>query len=377
VPAAAGADVLFLPMVDWHTRIQRPQHLAHALAARGRRVFYLNPNLGREFPYPVCIGDRLAVCRIADRIWELHTGLPREPVFHHRLLTHRESRYVASSIAGVLKGFDCRRLLIVCQFPLWTETAQLLRRQFPSVFVYDCHDLLSGFARISPEILDAERRLFDQADFSVFTARTLIEQLRDRHPSLSETSVVIRNGVDVRHFQPVAGGRSRVVGYAGSLDDWFDVECVRQSALDHPSVQFVFLGRIESGKVRRLEPLANVRFYGEVPYQQLPAYMAEFDAALIPFLITPLTMATNPIKLYEYFACGLPVVSTPLPEVERFGQLVYIARTAKDFSAQVGRALAERDADLRQARRDVASRESWQARADQLLDAVETFSRRK
>jgi glycosyltransferase involved in cell wall biosynthesis len=377
VPEAEGADVLFLPMVDWHARVQRPQHLAQALAARGRRVFYLNPNLGREFPYPVRTGERLAVCRIGGRIWELHTGLPEEPVFHHRLLTSRESRQVASAIACVLQAFDCRQLLIVCQFPLWTETARLLRQQFPSVLVYDCHDLLSGFARISPEIVDAEQQLFEQADFSVFTARTLIEQLRQRYPALSESSMVIRNGVDVEHFQPVSGDRSQVVGYAGSLDDWFDVECVRQAAIDHPSVQFVFLGRMESQKVRSLEPLPNVRYYGEIPYQRLPVYMAEFDVALIPFIISPLTLATNPIKLYEYFSCGLPVVSTPLPEVVRFGDLVYTASTPKDFSAQVGRALAERDSGLRQARRDAAMRESWQSRAQQLLDAVETFSRRK
>lgn len=364
-------------MVDWHTRIQRPQHLANALAARDHRCFYLNPNLGREFPSPVRTGSRLAVCRIADRIWEVHTGLPAEPVFHHRMLTTAESLQVANSLEQVLRGFDCRELLIVCQFPLWTDVANHLRSRFRAVFVYDCHDLLSGFARISPEILASENQLFEQADFSVFTARTLIEQLRGQYPALGEASVVIRNGVDLGHFQPVPGGKSKVVGYVGSLDDWFDLEAVWQAALDHPGAEFVFLGRIENAKVKQLETLPNVRFYGEIPYARLPGYLAEFDIALIPFLITPLTLATNPIKLYEYFACGLPVVSTALPEVRQYSELLYLAQSAQEFSDQVGRALAESDAALREARRAAARQESWQARADQLLDAVEMYSRRK
>ncbi|MBL8234851.1 MAG: glycosyltransferase [Bryobacterales bacterium] len=377
MPPAEGFDVLFLPMVDWHARMQRAQQLANALAGRGHRCFYLSPHLGREFSYPVRLGKRTRICALGERVWELHTGLGSEPVFHHRLLTSRESASVAESVLNALTAFGSSKLLMISQFPVWTEAAEIIRTNIPSVLVYDCHDLLSGFRRISPEIISAEKQLFQRADFSVFTARSLVEQLRTEYPVLGESSIVIRNGVDVRHFQPVPGGKSKVAGYVGSLDDWFDVQAVRQAAMDHPSVQFVFLGRIESPRVRDLESLPNVRFYGEVPYHRLPEYMAEFDVALIPFLITPLTLATNPIKLYEYFSCGIPVVSTALPEVQNFGDLVYTAATPSDYSAQVGRALAEHSPERREARRSVAIRESWHARSGQLLDAVNTYMQRR
>src|SRR5262249_14601622 len=156
---------------------------------------------------------------------------------------------------------------------------------------------------------------------------SLLEQKLAEMPWLSEKSHLVRNAVDVSHFQQIPGGRKKVVGYAGSLDEWFDAEAVRKAAEQHPDCQFVLLGRIEDKRILELESLPNVKFFGEIPYSRLPVYMAEFDVGLIPFLVTPLTLATNPIKLYEYFSCGIPVVSSRLPEVEQFGGLAYFAAT--------------------------------------------------
>jgi len=96
---------------------------------------------------------------------------------------------------------------------------------------------------------------------------------------------------------------------------------------------------------------------------------------MIPFLLQPLTMSTNPIKLYEYFACGLPVVSSRLPEVERYSELVYLASTPDEFADQLEHALAEDTNALRKRRRLVAESESWISRCKQLLHAVARPSR--
>jgi hypothetical protein len=74
-------------------------------------------------------------------------------------------------------------------------------------------------------------------------------------------------------------------------------------------------------------------------------------------------LMTNPIKLYEYFSCGLPVVTTPLPEAQAMGDLVYVGASPADFASQVGRALEEDEPRQRARRREVAMRESWAARA--------------
>jgi glycosyltransferase involved in cell wall biosynthesis len=370
------ADVLILPMTDWHTRIQRAQHFARQLAALGHRCFYLNPNLGREFPQPALLSSALAVHRIEEGIYEIHLALPREPVYHHRLLSEAESRAVAAHLERTLAAFASRRLAIVSQFPLWNRAVELLRRRRPAVLVSDCHDLLGGFRRMSREIIAAEELLFQQAEILVFSAKSLLEKKRAEFPwleeSLGKSVEIIPNGAEVSHFQWSAESKQRIVGYAGSLDEWFDVDAVQAAAQANPQAQFVLLGRIEDEKVRTLEALSNVRLYGEVPYHRLPTYLSEFDVGLIPFLVNPLTLATNPIKLYEYFACGMPVVSSHLPEVAAYGSLVYTASTPEEFAAQVSRALAEQDPERRRRRRVVAEGESWPVRAAQLSRAIES-----
>jgi glycosyltransferase involved in cell wall biosynthesis len=154
-----------------------------------------------------------------------------------------------------------------------------------------------------------------------------------------------------------------VAGYVGALDSWFDVEAIEQSAALHPQCRFILAGRIEFDPIRRLGALPNVELTGEIPYSRVPELLAEFRIALIPFRINPLTLMTNPIKLYEYFSCGLPVVSTPLPEVQTMGDLVYVGASPADFARQVGRAFEEDDPRQRARRREIAQRESWTARA--------------
>lgn len=373
-PPARQPDILFLPMNDWHTRMQRPQHLALVLASLGHRCFYLNPNLGREFPQPVATGSRLRLCQLAERVWEIHAGLPREPVFHHRMLRPGETNRILRDVETIAKVFHVHRLALLSQFPLWNSLAFQLRERLGGPLVYDCHDLLSGFSRIAPEIISEETQLYEKADIVVFSAKSLIQRKLAEMPWLGDKAHLVRNGVDVDHFQPGEGGRRKVVGYVGSLDEWFDVAAVRLAAATHPECQFVLLGRVEDKKILALEDQPNVRFYGEVPYDRLPVYMAEFDVALIPFLVTPLTRATNPIKLYEYFSCGLPVVSTALPEVELFPDLVYLAHGPEEFAARVGQALEEQSPALRERRRKLAEEESWENRGrriSSLLDQEE------
>jgi glycosyltransferase involved in cell wall biosynthesis len=367
-------DFLILPMTDWHARMQRPQQLARALADRGHRCFYLNPNLGREFPAPPYGRPRARLSALETGVWELHAGLPREPVFHHRLLRPAEDETLAQCFSTLARAFSMRRPIVLAGFPVWMDVAVTIRDCLGAPLVYDCHDLLGGFAGIAPEIVAREAALFDAADLVLFSARSLMDSKLVEFPALRAKSLLMRNGVDASLFRPAAGPRAggpeRVIGYAGSLDAWFDIEAVRRAALAWPDWEFRLYGRIEDKRILGLQALSNVRFQGEIPYQALPAALAACDAALIPFLRNPLTMATNPIKLYEYFACGLPVVSAPLPEVEQFADLVYLADSPEKFAEAVGRAAREQDPDRRQRRLTIAAEESWQARADQLLAAV-------
>jgi glycosyltransferase involved in cell wall biosynthesis len=352
-------DLLFYPMTDWHARIQRTQHLARAFAAMGYRVICLSPHLGREFESTPLFDSAHRLSRLENNVFELHVRLPREPVFHHRLLTAAEETIVADAIARALPKRG--RAIQIASYPLWAGVASHFRRQAAFPVIYDCHDLLSGFRNVAVSLVDAEKDLLRDADLVLFSS----QGLQDRYPSVRK-SMLVRNAVNADWCQspaPRSSSAAAVAGYVGALDSWFDIEAVERSAALYPGCRFILAGRIEFEPIRRLSQLPNVELAGEIPYQRVPEMLAQFGAALIPFRINPLTLMTNPIKLYEYFSCGLPVVSTPLPEAQAMGDLVYVGATPEEFARQVGRALEENDPERQATRREIARRESWDARA--------------
>jgi glycosyltransferase involved in cell wall biosynthesis len=374
---AQGAlpDVLFLPASDWHTRFQRTQHLASELAQLGHRCFYLNPHLGREFRNPYPVSSRRIVSRLMSRVVELHVHLIREPVYHERCLSKSESAAVVSAIERLLHEAKSESPAIIVSLPLWNEVAEILKQRHGCRVIYDCHDLWEGFQSIGSDLLASESDLFAISDSILFSSRWLMESKAREHSGIARKSAILRNAVRAEDFDFLPK-RSRLgrksVGYVGSLDFWFDTESVRLAATRHPEWEFLLFGRIESNEINRLRRLSNVRLMGEVAYSTLRFHLGSIDVCMIPFKISPLTLATNPLKLYEYFACGHPVVSSPLPEVQEFKDLVYVASTPEQFVFQLEAAMDENDMSAALGRRVVAERESWTARCAAIASHFET-----
>jgi len=368
-PAQASAPaVVFLPMCDWHTRAQRSQHMAQTFAEIGHRCLYLNPHLGREFRQPYPFSPKFALRQLQDRVVEAHVHLWREPVFHYRCLRETESRRVADVLSEALDKMGASRQVYIVSLPIWGDVARLLRRQYDSMIIYDCHDLIEGFGSYADSIVEAEAALMQDADLILFSSRWLAARVLERFPCLKHRSELVPNAADLNHFPlcaprfPAADNPHPVtVGYAGALNVWLDVDALDFAARQKPEWRFELVGRVESDRVRRLEARPNVRFLGERSYDDLPKLFQNWDVAGIPFLINDLTKATNPIKLYEYLAAGLPVATSALPEVEPFSHLVYRYETPAEFVGAIHAALRE-DPALRRRRREAVQQETWRAR---------------
>jgi glycosyltransferase involved in cell wall biosynthesis len=112
-----------------------------------------------------------------------------------------------------------------------------------------------------------------------------------------------------------------------------------------------------------IEKLPNVHLLGRKPYAELPAYCKGFDVALNPFRISTLTLNANPLKVREYLAAGLPVVSTAIPEVEVLGKC-RIGANRDGFIKEIEEALASPGPNV--ARSESIRAESWEARVDEI-----------
>lgn len=369
-PTPGSRDFLMLPMTDWHVRIQRSHFLAQALAARGHRCFLLNPHLGREFGSTAVKTPQLA--RLEANIYELHIRLPREPVYHHRSLTWDESEMLAGGVADLIASAQISNFVQIVSFPVWLRLALFIKKRCNAAIVYDCHDLLAGFENVAPEIVALERGLIAASDLVICSAESLYKECLDAGVSADRCSIV-RNAVSERLGRPipVAPHSGPIVGYLGAIENWFDSEAIRTAAVARPGWRFVLGGRIESRNLQPLQDLPNVEFAGEIGRDRVADFLAGFDVATIPFLLNPLTVAADPIKLYEYFSAGLPVVSARLPETRRFSGHLHYYDGPGDFVHAVEKALADRDESARSRRRLAVVEETWELRAGQILHLTE------
>lgn len=357
-------DVFVWAVIDWHFRTQRPQHLARALAEKGHRVFYVS-NVFVDAPQPGFAVDDLAG---AGRLFQVHLNVAGAPSIYAALPDDTTLDRLASSLSALLAWTGTRRSISIVQHPYWTNLAQFVPN---ARLVYDCMDHHAGFQDNTAEALAHEHALAERADLVVTTSAWLEDAMAPRCLQIA----LVRNGTDFDHFRdpPTEVYRDpegrRIIGYIGAIAEWFDVEIVRQVAERHDDCAVVLVGADTAGAASQLTGVPNVRFIGEVPYAQLPYWLHSFDVCLLPFRVIPLTLATNPVKIYEYLSAGKPVVATDLPEMAQFGDLIEVAPTADAFVDAVDRALRPADASAADARRAFASCQTWAHRAAE-LDAV-------
>jgi len=255
--------------------------------------------------------------------------------------------------------------------------------------VYYCVDEFSEFAGYDRRaILSAERRLATKADLVVTTSQALF----DAKGPLNANTVLVPHGVDYSHFAKatlsdtavpadIAGLPRPILGFWGLVQGWVDVGLIRQLAVGRPDWSVVLIGEVATD-VSALRELPNVYLLGRRPYASLPGYARGFDAGLIPFRVDALTRAVNPIKLREYLSAGLPVVSTPLPEVRRYAGLVRVAEAGDEYIAACDEVLGvcretagtvHSVGDVQVAARQTAMRgETWAAKVEEVCCRLQT-----
>jgi GT2 family glycosyltransferase/glycosyltransferase involved in cell wall biosynthesis len=241
----------------------------------------------------------------------------------------------------------------------------------------------SGFGTHGPNTARDEERLLREADLVLVTSSKLEERVRRLRPE----ALRLPNAGDERHFArlparevgPLAALPRPVIGYYGAISAWFDTAAVREAATRHRDWSFALIGDTRGADLEGLEELPNVHLSGEVPYAELPAFVAAFDVCTIPFLRTPLTEATNPVKIFEYFATGKPVVARRLPELESFADVIALYESPAEFVGALEQAVRESvtPGDAAERRRKLARENTWQARYEVLKARLSSLSPRE
>jgi glycosyltransferase involved in cell wall biosynthesis len=248
--------------------------------------------------------------------------------------------------------------------------------------VYHAYDLYSHTADWTARSEEAQRRLLARADLIVCSSERIALELRQHS---GKPVHVVPNGVDFERF---AAARSAAepaefaaiprprIGYVGSLNQKVDFALLETLSARRPDWHFVLAGRTiglggaETARFERLVDRPNVHFLGQKSTAEIAAYTAALDVGLLCYRTSGAwTEGIYPLKLHEYLACGLPVVSSDFPAARDFPDVVWIARDEDDWQQRIDHALAVRDPGAVEERMAVARANSWDQRAAQ-LDAL-------
>jgi glycosyltransferase involved in cell wall biosynthesis len=241
--------------------------------------------------------------------------------------------------------------------------------------VYHCVDRWWAFDNYDSKEMQACHAILCQRADRVFVSSRELEQ---DCASLSDRVTYVPHGVEWDHFRtalndlpPAPSGRP-VIGFIGLLEAWVDLDLIAEIARRHPEADVVLVGAARV-PTDALAAIPNIKLVGRRPFSELPSFLGSFDVALVPFLMNELTRAVNPLKLREYLAAGVPVVTTALPDLLSFrgAEGVDVVDTREAFLAAVARRLHDRpDPAMRRRLSDTMAGESWHGRLAGMLGVL-------
>ncbi len=201
--------------------------------------------------------------------------------------------------------------------------------------IFRIADRFDAFKKINTNIKKQENKLKKQIDFIIYTAKTL----EDYIGNYKYKSFYIPNGVDFDFFNNSSSDipydlfsipKPRAI-YVGAIDEWFDTDFLISVAKKSKDFSFIIIGQPKID-LTAFESVKNIYFLGRKNYSLIPSYLKNCDVGIITFKKNhPVVKSVNPVKLYEYMACGLPVVSIKWDELEVMNSPAVLVDNEDDF----------------------------------------------
>lgn len=368
--SAEKPSILCFSHLRWDFVLQRPQHLMQRFA-RSHRVFFWEEYIptAHHLPYlefHAFEGGQIQAIR--PRVPESFSPAERVKALADLLDQFLE-------VTGVL-----RPVMWFYSPMFW----QIARHVAASAIVYDCMDELSAFRFAPPDLAQREAALLGAADLAFTGGLSIWEAKRHQHDNIH----AFPSSVDISHFATARGNLAEPadqaglpgpkLGYYGVIDERLDLRLIAALAQAHPAWSIVMVGPVVKISPADLPQAPNLHWLGPKSYDELPAYLAGWQVALMPFALNEATRFISPTKTPEYLAAGKPVVCTPIRDVMRqYSDLpsVHIANGPDAFTtaceAAMSQALASGGADDWLACSDLAlAGQSWDNTFRQMSDLL-------
>ena len=253
---------------------------------------------------------------------------------------------------------------------IWLNLIEHRKSVFRIADNYTGYDKYTGYSTVM------EENLVRNVDLVLYTARNFENYINKIKP---RESLFFPNAVNFNRF---ANGSKEEPGdlkhiphprivYIGEMEIRFDFDLIKYAAKALPEFSFILIGNDITAR-KEFRGFSNVHIMGIKKSEELPGYLHNSDAGIIPFKVKEmgnLINYVNPIKLHQYFACGLPVVSARWEEIERMNTPAFLYDTYDEFTALLKKAVDS--APAKKELIDSAKKNDWKTRYEQLINAAE------
>lgn len=211
--------------------------------------------------------------------------------------------------------------------------------------LFDCVDFFPGSNEIN---------LAKSADIVVANSNVLRERLLKyrKNVKLVPQGFRVDDYLQKKETKINLNIKKPVIGFVGGINNRLDFDILLPLIKNNPRWNFVLWGPIQEENkfnkktiqsIRELKHLKNVTFGESKDKSEIPSLISQFDVGIIPYDISQdFNRYCYPMKLFEYFQSGIPVVSTNIIELQRFPSLVFIGNNANDWGKHIKNIIAVR-----------------------------------
>lgn len=280
------------------------------------------------------------------------------------------------SIRKVALDLNFGDLVVWSFFPFMAPYWRILGQKLTIFDAVDNWMLHSSYAKYKDRLKQCYDVIKDQADIIFSVSKSLLNFFDDQ-PNV----YWVPNGVDLKHYnkkftlinRDIADLPKPIIGYIGVIQEKVDLELVKYLARKNPDKSIVLVGPVwnEQDEAKMsLDQEENVHFLGYKKYSNAPMYIQQFDIGIIPHKKAGFAASTNPMKMYEYLACGKPVVATSNIGTENVEEMISTVDSYEDFNIEVNKLLDHDSEENKQKRHDFVKKFSWINTVNKMMDLI-------